>query len=190
MQATMMLRATPFFHPASARAKAKRIGGVLLLLVALLACPRPTGGACQEVHGENSVFAGHGVAIVWGVLKGGTEEATQVILRIVALGESFAAVRIEGVDPFTQKRQVIVDGHPLGDRVDVRSPRPRFADFPHREIKLYRTSAEWQAQVPSLTIFYHGVPDTTPEFTSEADVLAYLTDALARIQRTREGRKS
>ena len=189
MQATMTLRASSFFYPASGRAEAKKIGGVLLLLAALLACPRLTRGAGQEVHGEDSVFAGHGVAIIWGVLKGRTEEATQVILRIVPVGESFAAVCIEAADPFTQNRQMVLDGQPLRDRLDVRSPRPTFADFPHREIKLYRTSAEWQAQAPSLTIFYHGVPDTTPEFTLEADVLAYLTDALARIQNTKEGRK-
>lgn len=79
------------------------------------------------------------------------------------------------MDPFTQNRQVVLDGQPLRDRLDVRGPRATSTDFPHREIKLYRTSAEWQARTPSLTVFYHGVPDTTPEFTAEAAVLAYLT---------------
>jgi len=189
MQATVTLRATSFFYPASARVKAKRIGGVLLLLVALLACPRPTKGAGQEVHGENSVFAGHGVAIVWGILKGGTEEATQVILRIVPAGESFAAVRIEGVDPFTQNCQVIVDGRPLGDGLDVRTPRGTFADFPRREIRLYRTDADWQARKPTVTIFYLGLPDTTPEFASEAALFTYLTQALAKVQGAGQGKR-
>jgi len=161
----------------------------LVLVLLLLAMPTLAPGQSQEVHGENSVFAGHGVAIAWGVLKGAVEEETQVVLRIVPMGESFAAVRIEGVDPFTQNRQVIVDGRALGDGLDVRTPRGTFADFPRREIHLYRTDADWQARKPTVTIFYLGLPDTTPEFTSEAALFAYLAEALAKVQGAGQGKK-
>jgi len=161
----------------------------LVLVLLLLAMPTLAPGQSQEVHGENSVFAGHGVAIAWGVLKGAVEEETQVVLRIVPMGESFAAVRIEGVDPFTQNRQVIVDGRALGDGLDVRTPRGTFADFPRREIHLYRTDADWQARKPTVTIFYLGLPDTTPEFTSEAALFAYLAEALAKVQGPGQGKK-
>lgn len=165
------------------------VGYRLAVVLILLVLPTLALSQGPEIHGENSVFAGHGVAIAWGVLKGGTEEQTQVILRIVPMGESFAAVRIEGVDPFTQNRQVIVDGRALGDGLDVRTPRGTFADFPRREIRLYRTDADWQAHKPSVTIFYLGLPDTTPEFTSEAALFTYLDEALAKIQGAGQGKK-
>ena len=166
-------------------------GGIRLrLVVVLVLLVMPTLALSQgpEIHGENSVFAGHGVAIAWGVLKGQTEEQTQVILRIVPTDTSFAAVRIEGVDPFTQSRRVIIDGQPLRDRLDVRTPRGTFADFPRREIRLYRTDADWQANKPSVTIFYLGLPDTTPEFTSEAALFSYLDDALTKVRGAGRGK--
>jgi hypothetical protein len=169
------------------KGKDGRLRGVALLLL-LLASPIPAAGQAREVHGENSVFAGEGIAIAWGILKAPIEDQSQVILRIVSLGEPFVALRIEAVDPFTQKRDVVLEGQPLRGRLDVRSPRGSFADFPRREIQLYRTAADWQARRPTATIYYLGVPDTTPEFTSESALSAYLHDALTKIQGS-EGRK-
>ena len=166
-------------------------GGVrhwLALALVLLVMPTPARGQGLEIHGENSVFVGHGVAIAWGVLKGATEEQSQVIARIVPAGEGFAAVRIEGVDPFTQSRHVFFDGQPLRDRLDVRTPRGTFADFPRREILLYRTDADWKARTATVTIFYLGLPDTTPEFISEAALFTYLDEALAKIQGAGQGK--
>ena len=161
----------------------------LIGALVLLAMPIMALGQGPEIHGENSVFVGQGVAIVWGVLKDGTEEQTQVIVRIVPTGAAFAAVRIEGVDPFTQNRHVFIDGQPLRDRLDVRTPRRTFADLPRREIRLYGTNADWQAHKATVTIFYLGVPDTTPEFTSEAALFRYLDDALATVQGAGQGKK-
>ncbi len=162
--------------------------GVILGLL-LRAWPAVAPGQGREVHGENSVFAGEGVAIAWGILKAPVEDQSQVILRIVPLGKSVAALRIEAVDPFTQKRDVVLDGESLGDRLDVRSLRGSFADFPRREVHLYRTAADWQARRPNATIYYLGVPDTTPEFTSEAALSAYLAEALAKVQGAAQGRR-
>ena len=162
--------------------------GVILGLL-LLTWPASVPGQGREVHGENSVFAGEGVAIAWGILKAPVEDQSQVILRIVPLGERFVTLRIEAVDPFTQKRDVVLDGEPLGDRLDVRSLRGSFADSPRREIHLYRTVADWQARRPNATIYYLGVPDTTPEFTSEAALSAYLAEALAKVQGAAQGRR-
>ena len=158
------------------------VGYRLVVVLVLLVMPTLALGQGQEIHGENSVFLGQGVAIVWGVLKGATEEQTQVILRIVSTDTSFADVRIEAVDPFTQNRQMIIDGQPLHDHLDVRTPRGTFADFPRREIRLYRTDADWQADKPSVTIFYLGLPDTTPEFSSEAALFSYLDGALTKVR--------
>lgn len=164
------------------RRAGNRTGGWrrLAVGVVMLACPALGFAQVQAVHGENSVFAGQGVAIAWAVLKGAEEERTQVVIRIVPAGERYAYVMIEGVDPFTHKRQVILEGSPLREGLEVRSPRGTFADLPRREIHLYRTARDWQARQPSVTVYYLGIPDTTPEFTSDGPLLTYLAEALAK----------
>jgi hypothetical protein len=154
--------------------------GACLFAVLLLAGPSLAAGAPLEVHGEDSLFVGHGVGIAWAVLRGPTEAETQVIIRIVPRGGSFAYVRVEGVDPFSRKRQALLEGRPLAEGLDVRSPRGTFADLPRREIHLYRTAADWRVGQPSVTVYYLGVPDTTPEFASEAAALRHLDQGVAR----------
>ena len=42
-----------------------------------------------------------------------------------------------------------------------------------REVSL----EDWRARRPALTVYYLGVPDTTPEFASEDRLFAYLATA-------------
>jgi len=155
----------------------------LVLVLSLLAWP--TLAPAQEIHGQDSVFAAPGVAIAWAVLRGGTEGEAQVVVRIIRRDEAYRFVSVEAVDPFTHERRPVLDGRPLGDHRDVRSPRAGFADFPRREIHLYRTAEDWRARRPALTVYYLGVPDTTPEFTMEAALTAYLASALAKAHDSR-----
>lgn len=154
----------------------------VVLALALLGWPTLAAGQGQELHGADSVFAGPGVAIAWGVLRAAVEEQTQVVLRIVPVGRAYTHVSVEAVDPFTRERRLVLRGHSLVDQLDVRSPRASFADFPRREIHLYRTADDWRTAKPALTVYYLGVPDTTPEFTSEAALVTYLAAALAKVQ--------
>ena len=151
-----------------------------MILLALLALPilAQSGAQSGTIHGADSVFASSGVAIVWGVLRGPTEAETLVVMRITNPAARFGFLRVEGVDPFTGRRRAVVEGLPLGTRADVTSPRSTFADLPRREIHLYASEADWHARNPALTVYYLGVPDTTPEFGSRSDLDAYL----ARIQ--------
>jgi hypothetical protein len=57
----------------------------------------------------------------------------------------------------------------------VRIPRGSFADFPRTEWQFLGSGKE-----PRLTVFYLGVPDTTPEFADEARLDAYLEERLAK----------
>jgi len=127
------------------------------------------------VHGADSAFSGQGIEIVWGVLKSEAEERTMVVIRVTNPEGRFAYLRIDGVDPFTQRRTTLTDSLPIGARADIRTPRSSFADWPRREIHLYATEADWRAGQSSLTVYYLGVPDTTPEFTSEAALDSYLS---------------
>lgn len=160
----------------------------LVLALVLLVWPTLAAGQGQQLHGADSVFSGHGVAIAWGVLRGPAEEQNQVVIRIVPTGEPYAYVSVEAVDPFSRERRWVLPGRPLADLPDVRSPRRSFADLPRREIHLYRTADDWQAAKPALTVYYLGVPDTTPEFPSEAALLRYLAGALAHVHGTSRGK--
>ena len=142
------------------------------LLLAVLAVPLLAQGVI--VHGADSVFAGPDVGIVWGVLKNETEERTLVVTRVSNPAGRYAYLRVEGVDPFTQRRATLVEGVRLGARADIKTSRAGFADLPRREIHFYTSEGDWRARRPGLTVYYLGVPDTTPEFTSEAALEAYL----------------
>ncbi len=155
--------------------------GLLLLSSPALAAETP-----REVHGENSVFAGHGIAMVWGVLREASEEKTQVVVRIVNVGRAYAYLHIDGVDPFTQERKEMLSGQPLLGTVEVRNPRASFAEYTRREFQFFTTD-DWLAKRPSLTVYYMGVPDTSPEFTSESPLAKYLDDALAKVRGQAQG---
>lgn len=153
----------------------------LFLALLLWLAPSWAGGQAAEIHGEDSAFATPGVAIVWGVLRGATEEETQVVLRIVSPGSRWSHVGVEGVDPFTRARRPVVEPVTLAGPVDVSMPRASFADFPRREIMLYRSAEDARAGRPGLTVYYLGVPDTTPEFASAAALASYLAARLTRL---------
>ena len=170
--------------------------GVALAL--LLAAQLPPGsplplGAGPEIHGERDVFSNRDVVIVWAVLNAPVEEDTQVVIRVELGDGPYRYVRLYGIDPFSGDRRLM---GPLGRVPDpkhvpgllprptetLRTPRNTFAGHPRREIRLYRTFREWEADVPALTIYYLGVPDTAPEFVSEIALAEYLANAVSRAR--------
>ena len=163
----------------SARPRAG-LRAVLAATALALALPATTAGQAPQVHGESSSFAGHGVAIVWGILRGASETDTQVVLRVAQRGDALAAVSMDGVDPFTQNRRTLLGPAPLGRSLDVRTPRESFGDLPRRELHFY-TATDRDRQRPSLTVYFLGVPDTTPEFATEAALRTYLEETLAKL---------
>jgi hypothetical protein len=156
------------------------LASAALFSITLLSVPAPARGQGQQVHGENSSFVGHGVAMVWGVLRGASDVDTQVVLRIAPAGGGYATVSLDGVDPFTQRRQALFGMQPLRNQLDIRTSRETFADLPRREIHFY-TAKDQHAQRPSLTVYFMGLPDTTPEFTSEATLLGYLNETMTKL---------
>lgn len=150
------------------------------LTIALGSVPSPGLGQGLEIHGENSSFVGNGVAMVWGVLRGARDEDTQAVLRIAPAGGSYVAVSVDGVDPFSQRRQELLGMRPMANPLDIPTPRATFADLPRRELHFY-TASDQAARRPSLTVYFMGLPDTTPEFASEAALRHYLEETLATL---------
>jgi hypothetical protein len=122
------------------------------------------------------------VALAWGVLRGATEAATLVVVRIAAASDAFASVAVVGLDPFTQRQQPLLAMTPVAAGIDVRVPRTHFADFPRTEVRLYGMPDAGGTGAPALVVYFLGVPDTTPEFASEAALESYLVQRLARAR--------
>jgi len=157
----------------------------MLLCLGVAACVATTArgdAPTREVHGMADVFAAPGVAIAWAVLRGPDEASTVVVIRIVADPPAFSSVAVAGSDPFTQHAKRLLPPTPSRGAIDVRVPRGHFADFPRSEIRLYELASPAPATTPKLVVFYLGVPDTTPESSSEAALEANLAERLARLR--------
>ncbi len=154
------------------------------LLIGALVCAAALSRAADpvEVHGASDLFDARGVAIAWGVLRGASEETTLVVVRVAADAGKFSHIAVEGVDPFTRQRHTLLAGQPLAGTIDVRIPRTRFADLPRSEIRLYGSPEALQRGAPSLMIYYLSIPDTTPEFATEAALGAYLDGRIAKAK--------
>jgi hypothetical protein len=159
----------------------RRLGSTSYLALALLLAAGSFCAHAQEVvHGADSLFVAPTVKIAWAVHKGATEETTFVIIRIVNTTGHYRQVRLDGVDPFSKNRMVLVSAHPLAASIDLSVPRSGFADFPSSEIHLYAKDPALLDQPPSLTVYYLGVPDTTPEFANVQEAQAYLLKVVGK----------
>jgi hypothetical protein len=116
------------------------------------------------------------------VLRGTTEATTLVVMRIAAARDAFASVAVIGLDPFTQRQQPLLAMTQVAAGIDVRVTRAHFADFPRTEVRLYGMPEAGGTGAPALVVYYLGVPDTTPEFASEAALESYLVQRLARAR--------
>jgi hypothetical protein len=140
--------------------------------------------APREVHGSSDVYAAPGVVLAWGVLRGASEAGTTVVLRVVTDVQTYPWFAVAGIDPFTKAEQPLQRATASSGSLDVRIARAQFADYPRTELRLFASAAAAQGGVPALTIFYHGVPDTTPEFTDAAKLDAHLAARVGAARAT------
>jgi len=158
----------------------------LLLACLTLNCvavaPAPAADPQREIHGMADAYAGQGVALAWAVLRGADEAGTVVVVRIVADRDLYPIVGATGSNPFSQRTQSLLAATPNAGSVELRAARAQFADFPRTELRFYATAAAAQGDTPRLVVYFLGVPDTTPEFATEANLVAYFADRIARIR--------
>jgi hypothetical protein len=155
------------------------LGG--LALASCAAVPPSAPKPAREVHGMADAFTAPGVALAWGVLRGADEAATVVVMRIVTQRGSYPWLAVAGSDPFTKSRWQVMPATRSADVTDVRAPRSHFAEFPRTEVRFYESAAAAQQDRPALIVFFLGVPDTTPEFTTDDKLQSYLRDRVARL---------
>lgn len=153
----------------------------LALTMAHAALPAAAAEPAREVHGSADAFAANGIALAWAVLRGAGEADTVAVVRVAATPAEFPAMTATGSDPFSARTNALPVTKSAAGRFDVRVARAHFADFPRTDFRFYGTAATTPSGPPKLVVFYLGVPDTTPEFASEAALDAYLADRLARL---------
>lgn len=158
--------------------RARRAASAAALLA--LAWTGAAPAQAPQLHGADTVLVSPTVTILWAVLRDPNQEQPLAIARVISTARSYEFVSVEGVDPFRERRAPVADGVVLNGQADIRSPRGSFADYPRREFHFYRTAADLRARRPALTVYYLGLPDTTPELSSEAAVEAWFSLALNR----------
>ena len=129
--------------------------------------------AARIEHGSLDTWSQNGISLAWAILKAepGLDPANdRIILRIALKDGTAPVVSISGVDPFSGDRKTLPVAPGPGQTAEMRQPRTHFADYPRTEIRFPDVS---------LTIFYLGIPDTTPEFLDREHLEAYLAERLS-----------
>ncbi len=148
----------------------------------LLGIPQAYRGS--EYHGADSVFERDGIIILWAVLKGQDEASSQVCMKILHPARNrFKIFSVEAVDPFSKEKEWVVKGNKLEKENFVRSSRASFGDKTARRIFFYRTKEAYDREKPDMTVYYLGVPDTSPEVLSEKEMNDYFEKALERLKK-------
>ena len=125
--------------------KALSVAALVVALVGGLSAAVTAAESPREVHGHSDGFIGPGVAIAWAVLRGPTEAATDVVLRIEVDHSRLDSVGIEGIDPFGGARRQRLPRTPLATPTEVRISRSQFADAPRTELRFYPPRSETPA---------------------------------------------
>lgn len=155
----------------------------VLLLLAILGCATSAARAQPRAdHGSSDVYAAPGIGIVWGIERGASDAEAVVVIRIATDPATYPWLAVLGINPFTNAETSLLPPTAIQRSVDVRIPRARFADHPRTEVRVYATQGAAQAGSASVTVFYLGVPDTTPEFVDRAKLEASLTERMARAR--------
>jgi hypothetical protein len=137
-----------------------------------------------EFHGADSVFEREGITILWAILKGPAEESSWVYIKIINSGKTpFQIFSVEAVDPFSKEKEWVVKGEKLGEENVIKGVRSSFRDKTARRILFYRSIEAFEKENPDMTVYYLGVPDTSPEVLSEKEMENYFEKALERLNK-------
>ena len=155
-----------------------------LMFLAALSVWIPLTYGQEEYHGADSVFAAKDMTILWAILKGPDEEHSWVYIKIVfseAGLKTWESFRLEAVDPFSREKEWVTPRETAKKENVVTAPRSSFRDKTGRRILFYRNQDSGDRS--GRIVFYQGIPDTTPELGTEAQLEDYFNQALTRLKK-------
>ena len=150
--------------------------------LAALAFVAHATAAPLAVHGSGDGFSAPGAALAWAIARGSSEASTFVVVRVAVDRAKYPWLSVVGVDPFTKAELLRMPATTIEATYDVRMPRSTIADHPNTEFRFYAAEGDARAGIPALVVYYHGVPDTAPEFADAAGLSQYLADRLAKLK--------
>ena len=131
-------------------------------------------------HGSGDAYATPGARLAWAIARGPAEATTFVVVRVAADRAKYSWLSVIGVDPFTKAETVRLPPTALDAALDVRMARGSIADHPNTEFRFFANEQDARVGNASLVVYYHGVPDTAPEFADARKLSQYLTDRMTR----------
>jgi hypothetical protein len=140
----------------------------------------------REYHGADSIFEKEGIIILWGILKGSTEETSWVYIKIIHKegdSGSFQIFSVEAVDPFSNQKEWVVKGEAFKKENMVKSIRASFREKTARRVLFYEKAEDLLKENPAMIVYYLGVPDTSPEFMTEREIENYFEKAFSRLKK-------
>lgn len=149
--------------------------------LALLAFAAQASAAPLAIHGTSDGFSTSGARLGWAIARGASEASTFVVVRVATDRAKYPWLSVIGVDPFTKAEAVRLPPTALDASFDVRMPRGTFADHPNTEFRFFANEQDARGGAPALVVYYHGVPDTAPEFADPQMLAQYLTDRMAKL---------
>jgi hypothetical protein len=155
-----------------------------LAIAAIVACVARLAVAAdlpREMHGVSDSFATPGIAIAWGVLRSDSSGQALVDVRLAIDPMSYPHVVVVARDPFSSRERVLARSATAG-LSDVRMSRATLERYPRTEFRFFATAKPEPAEAPKLVVYFLGVPDTTPEFTSESKLDASLVERIVRAK--------
>ncbi len=153
-----------------------------LFALAFAACATLATAAPAEMHGSADTFSAPGAKMAWAIARGASEADTFVVVRVSVDPAKYPWIAVVGVDPFTKGRLVRQKATSVPNMLDVRIARSTVGDYPNTDFQFFASEADARAGTPALVVFYHGVPDTAPEFTNEAQLDVYLLQRLTSLK--------
>ena len=147
-----------------------------LFVAACLAMLAFRAGAAEE-HGKTDVYSTPGATLAWAIARGPDEARTFIVIRVafdVGINRYFT---VTGRDPFSNAERAWTVKALASGRAEVRIPRATFVDYPRTEFRFYSGTPGGK---PRLEVFYHGAPDTAPEFYDPARLYMYLNERIAK----------
>lgn len=151
-----------------------------LAVLALALLPQ-AGAAPLAVHGSGDAFATPGAKLAWAILRGANESSTFVVVRVVTDRAKYPWLSVVGVDPFSKAEAVRLPPSAVDAPRDVRIARSTVADHPNTEFRFFASEQEARAGTAALVVYYHGVPDTAPEFADPQKLSRYLDDRMTKL---------
>jgi hypothetical protein len=144
-------------------------------------------GGAELVPAGEPVFAGRGVIVLWAILRAADKDPGVVVLRILPEDPALGAYAVELADRAGQTRTAVALPALLSGWEELRVDRERFAERPRLELHFAPRLEDLLARPPqpAFTLFFAGIPDSTPAVSTEAALSAYFAGAVNRARARR-----